>query len=159
MYRGLFFLHTNIQKSGVTMLKIAIINGPNLNLLGKREPGIYGNQSFEAYFEELKMRFPQVDFLYYQSNHEGSLIDKIQELGFEYDGIVLNAGGYTHTSIALHDCIKAVSTPVIEVHLSDIRKREAFRHVSMIEAACKETFAGFGMDSYRMGVEAILKTI
>lgn len=139
------------------MLKIAIINGPNLNLLGKREPGIYGNQSFEDYLEELKGLFPQVDFLYYQSNHEGSLIDKIQELGFEYDGIVLNAGGYTHTSIALHDCIKAVTTPVVEVHISDIRKREAFRHVSMIEAACKETIAGFGMDSYRRGVDVILK--
>lgn len=138
------------------MLKIAIINGPNLNLLGKREPGIYGSQSFEDYLEELKSRYPQVDFLYYQSNHEGSLIDKIQELGFEYDGIVLNAGGYTHTSIALHDCIKAVTTPVIEVHISDIRKREAFRHVSMIEAACKKTFAGFGMDSYRLGVDAII---
>jgi 3-dehydroquinate dehydratase-2 len=138
------------------MLKIAIINGPNLNLLGKREPGIYGNQSFETYLEELKSRYPEVDFLYYQSNHEGSLIDKIQELGFSYDGIILNAGGYTHTSIALHDCIKAVSTPVIEVHISDIRKREAFRHVSMIEAACKKTFAGFGMDSYRMGVDAIV---
>lgn len=139
------------------MLKIAIINGPNLNLLGKREPGIYGNQSFEDYLEELKGLFPQVDFLYYQSNHEGSLIDKIQELGFEYDGIVLNAGGYTHTSIALHDCIKAVTTPVVEVHISDIRKREAFRHVSMIEAACKETIAGFGMDSYRRGVDVLLK--
>lgn len=139
------------------MLKIAIINGPNLNLLGKREPGIYGNQSFEDYLEELKGLFPQVDFFYYQSNHEGSLIDKIQELGFEYDGIVLNAGGYTHTSIALHDCIKAVTTPVIEVHISDIRKREAFRHVSMIEAACKETIAGFGMDSYRRGVDVLLK--
>jgi len=139
------------------MLKIAIINGPNLNLLGKREPGIYGNQSFEDYLEELKGLFPQVDFIYYQSNHEGSLIDKIQELGFEYDGIVLNAGGYTHTSIALHDCIKAVTTPVIEVHISDIRKREAFRHVSMIEAACKETIAGFGMDSYRRGVDVLLK--
>ncbi|HET9570241.1 MAG TPA: type II 3-dehydroquinate dehydratase [Bacteroidales bacterium] len=141
------------------MLKIAIINGPNLNLLGKREPGIYGNQSFEDYLADLKGLFPQVDFLYYQSNHEGSLIDKIQELGFEYDGIILNAGGYTHTSIALHDCIKAVTTPVIEVHISDIRKREAFRHVSMIEAACKHTFAGFGMDSYRMGVDAILASI
>lgn len=139
------------------MLKIAIINGPNLNLLGKREPGIYGNQSFEDYLEELKGLFPQVDFNYYQSNHEGSLIDKIQELGFEYDGIVLNAGGYTHTSIALHDCIKAVTTPVVEVHISDIRKREAFRHVSMIEAACKETIAGFGMDSYRRGVDVLLK--
>jgi len=138
------------------MLRIAIINGPNLNLLGKREPGIYGNQSFEEYFEELKAKYPQVDFLYYQSNHEGSLIDKIQEVGFSYDGIVLNAGGYTHTSIALHDCIRAVKTPVIEVHISDIRKREAFRHVSMIEAACKKTFAGFGMDSYRMGVDEVI---
>jgi len=138
------------------MIKIAIINGPNLNLLGKREPGIYGNQSFEDYFETLKSRFPQVEFLYYQSNHDGSLIDKIQELGFEYDGIVLIAGGYTHTSIALGDCIRAVKTPVMEVHISDIRKREAFRQVSMIEAACKGTFAGYGMDSYRMGVDAIL---
>ncbi len=141
------------------MVKIAIINGPNLNLLGKREPGIYGNQSFEDYYETLKDAYPQVDFLYYQSNHEGSLIDKIQEIGFDYDGIVLNAGGYTHTSIALHDCIKAVKTPVIEVHISNIRKREAFRHVSMIEAACIKTFAGFGMESYRMGVDALLTSI
>lgn len=139
------------------MPKIAIINGPNLNLLGKREPGIYGNLSFEDYFVQLKVLFPSVDFLYYQSNHEGSLIDKIQELGFDYNGIVLNAGGYTHTSIALHDCIKAVTTPVVEVHISDIRKRESFRHVSMIEAACIQTYAGFGMDSYRMAVDALLK--
>ncbi|MDD4713196.1 MAG: 3-dehydroquinate dehydratase [Bacteroidales bacterium] len=138
------------------MTKIAIINGPNLNLLGTREPGIYGNESFEAYFERLKVSYPQVDFLYFQSNHEGALIDKIQELGFDFDGIVLNAGGYTHTSIALRDCIKAVSTPVIEVHISDLTKREAFRQVSMIKDACKRTFAGFGMDSYRRGVDAIL---
>jgi len=138
------------------MIKIAIINGPNLNLLGKREPGIYGNQSFESYFETLKADYPQVTFEYYQSNHEGSLIDKIQEIGFDYDGIVLNAGGYTHTSIALGDCIRAVQTPVIEVHISDITKRELFRQVSMIEAACKATFSGFGMESYRKGVEAIL---
>lgn len=138
------------------MFKIAIINGPNLNLLGKREPGIYGNQSFEDYFETLKARYPLVEFVYFQSNHEGSLIDKIQEFGFEFDGIVLNAGGYTHTSIALGDCIRAVPAPVIEVHISDITKREAFRQVSMIESACKATFAGFGMDSYRKGVDAIL---
>jgi len=138
------------------MIKIAIINGPNLNLLGKREPGIYGNQSFEEYFEILIAQYTQVEFTYYQSNHEGSLIDKIQEIGFDFDGIVLNAGGYTHTSIALGDCIRAVKTPVIEVHISDIRKREAFRQVSMIESACIETFAGFGMDSYRRGVDAIL---
>lgn len=138
------------------MIRIAIINGPNLNLLGKREPGIYGNQSFESYFETLKKDFPQVRFEYYQSNHEGDLIDKIQSIGFDYEGIVLNAGGYTHTSIALGDCIRAVSTPVIEVHISDISKRESFRHVSMIEAACKATIAGYGMESYRKGVEAIL---
>ncbi|MDD2612543.1 MAG: 3-dehydroquinate dehydratase [Bacteroidales bacterium] len=138
------------------MTKIAIINGPNLNLLGTREPGIYGNESFEAYFEKLKVSYPEVDFLYFQSNHEGALIDKIQELGFDFDGIVLNAGGYTHTSIALRDCIKAVTTPVIEVHISDLTRREAFRQVSMIKDACKGTFAGFGMDSYRRGIDAIL---
>jgi 3-dehydroquinate dehydratase-2 len=139
------------------MVKIAIINGPNLNLLGKREPGIYGNRSFEDYLEELKGKYPTVSFTYFQSNHEGALIDKIQELGFDYDGIVLNAGGYTHTSIALHDCIKAVSTPVVEVHISDIQQREDFRKISMIEAACVKTFAGFGLDSYRMGVDALLE--
>jgi len=141
------------------MIKIAIINGPNLNLLGKREPGIYGNQSFEEYFEILQTLYPQVEFSYFQSNHEGSLIDKIQELGFDFDGIVLNAGGYTHTSIALGDCIRAIRSPVMEVHISDISKREAFRQVSMIESACKGTFAGFGMDSYRRGVDAILALI
>lgn len=138
------------------MIKIAIINGPNLNLLGRREPEIYGNQSFEDYFEILKDRYKNINFIYFQSNHEGSLIDKIQEVGFEYDGIILNAGGYTHTSIALGDCIRAIKTPVIEVHLSDISKREDFRHVSMIKSACRETFAGFGMDSYRKAVDAIL---
>jgi 3-dehydroquinate dehydratase-2 len=138
------------------MIRIAVINGPNLNLTGRREPGIYGNQTFEDYFETLKAKYPQVTFEYYQSNHEGSLIDKIQEIGFDYDGIILNAGGYTHTSIALGDCIRAVKTPVIEVHISDISKREPFRQVSMIKSACKATFAGFGLDSYRRGVDAIL---
>jgi len=138
------------------MIKIAIINGPNLNLLGRREPEIYGNQSFEDYFEILKDRYKNVNFIYFQSNHEGSLIDKIQEVGFEYDGIILNAGGYTHTSIALGDCIRTIKTPVIEVHISDISKREDFRQVSMIKSACRETFAGFGMDSYRKAVDAIL---
>jgi len=141
------------------MIKIAIINGPNLNLLGNREPDIYGDQTFEQYFEFLKLKYPEVEFVYYQSNHEGSLIDKIQELGFDYDGIVLNAGGYTHTSIALGDCIKAVTTPVIEVHISDLKKREDFRQISMIKQACKDTIAGYGMDSYRRGVDAILELI
>jgi len=141
------------------MIKIAIINGPNLNLLGNREPDIYGDQTFEQYFEFLKLKYPEVEFVYYQSNHEGSLIDKIQELGFDYDGTVLNAGGYTHTSIALGDCIKAVTTPVIEVHISDLKKREDFRQISMIKQACKDTIAGYGMDSYRRGVDAILELI
>jgi 3-dehydroquinate dehydratase II len=139
------------------MVKIAIINGPNLNLLGRREPEIYGNRTFEDYLEELKTSYSNVTFHYFQSNHEGSLIDKLQEIGFDSDGIILNAGGYTHTSIALHDCIKAITTPVIEVHISDIYKREAFRHHSMIQAACIQTFAGYGMDSYRMAIDAILK--
>ena len=139
------------------MFKIAIINGPNLNLLGRREPEIYGNRTFEDYLEELKTSYSNVTFHYFQSNHEGSLIDKLQEIGFDSDGIILNAGGYTHTSIALHDCIKAITTPVIEVHISDIYKREAFRHHSMIQAACIQTFAGYGMDSYRMAIDAILK--
>src|SRR5574344_2706661 len=139
------------------MVKIAIINGPNLNLLGRREPEIYGNRTFEDYLEELKTSYSNVTFHYFQSNHEGSLIDKLQEIGFDSDGIILNAGGYSPTSIALHDCIKAITTPVIEVHISDIYKREAFRHHSMIQAACIQTFAGYGMDSYRMAIDAILK--
>lgn len=141
------------------MIRIAIINGPNLNLTGKREPEIYGTQSFEDYFEILKSRYPDVHLEYYQSNHEGSLIDKIQEIGFDYDGIVLNAGGYTHTSIALGDCIRAVKTPVIEVHISDINSREPYRKISMIGPACKATFAGFGLDSYRMGIDSILESL
>ena len=114
------------------MKKIQIINGPNLNLLGKREPTVYGNASFEDYLSELRARFPQCEISYYQSNVEGEIINKIHEVGFEYDGIVLNAGAYTHTSIALHDAIKAVTTPVVEVHISNVHARESFRHVSMI---------------------------
>jgi 3-dehydroquinate dehydratase-2 len=141
------------------MIRIAIINGPNLNLLGKREPEIYGTQTFESYFETLKKSYPEIYLDYFQSNHEGSLIDKIQEIGFEYEGIVLNAGGYTHTSIALGDCIKAVKTPVIEVHISDLSKREPYRQVSMIKSACRATFAGYGLESYNKGIEAILDLI
>ncbi len=137
-------------------MRIAIINGPNLNLLGKREPGIYGNTSFENYYETLVKDYPDVSLSYFQSNHEGTLIDKLQEWGFDYDGIILNAGGYTHTSIALADCIRAIKTPVIEVHISDIYKREAFRHVSMIQPACARSFIGFGLESYRKGLEAII---
>ncbi|MDD6209376.1 MAG: type II 3-dehydroquinate dehydratase [Bacteroidales bacterium] len=137
-------------------MRIQIINGPNLNLLGKREPTIYGKTSFDGYLEILKKEFPDVFIDYFQSNIEGELIDKIHEVGFSYDGIILNAGAYTHTSIALYDAIKAVDTPVIEVHLSNIQARESFRHVSMIAAACKGSIAGFGMDSYRLAMEAFL---
>ena len=138
-------------------MKIAIINGPNLNLLGTREPGIYGNRAFESYFESLRKRFePKVELSYFQSNHEGALIDEIQRIGFDYDGIVLNAGAYTHTSIALADCIKAVSTPVIEVHISNVHSREEFRHRSMISGVCRGVIAGFGLDSYRLAVEALI---
>ena len=138
-------------------MKIAIINGPNLNLLGTREPGIYGNRAFEGYFESLHKRFePKVELSYFQSNHEGALIDEIQRIGFDYDGIVLNAGAYTHTSIALADCIKAISTPVIEVHISNVHSREEFRHHSMISGVCRGVIAGFGLDSYRLAVEALI---
>ena len=137
-------------------MKIQIINGPNLNLLGIREPGIYGSSSFLSYFETLKNKYPSIEFDYYQSNIEGEIIDKIHETGFSFDGILLNAGAYTHTSIAIHDAIKAVTTPVIEIHLSNVHAREEFRHQSLISAACKGVIAGFGMDSYRLGVEAIL---
>ena len=132
------------------------MNGPNLNLLGVREPGIYGSQSFEAYFEELSKRFPQVTLEYYQSNVEGELINKLQEVGFTYDGIVLNAGAYTHTSVALHDCIRSLKTPVIEVHISNVHQREDFRHHSFLSPACKGVICGFGLDSYRLAIESFL---
>ena len=137
-------------------MKIKIINGPNINLLGKREPGIYGARSFEDYFMELKSRYPEVEFEYYQSNVEGEMINKLHEVGFDYEGIVLNAGAYTHTSIALQDAIRAISSPVIEVHISNVHQREEFRHKSMISCACVGVICGFGLDSYRLGVEALL---
>ena len=136
-------------------MKILILNGPNINLLGKREPEIYGNRGFADYFDELKNMFPEVEFDYYQSNVEGEMINKIHEVGFSWDGIVLNAGAYTHTSIALQDAIKAVVTPVVEVHISNVHKREEFRHKSMISCACLGVICGFGLDSYRLGVEAL----
>ena len=138
-------------------MKIQIINGPNSNLWGKREPAIYGGRSLEDYLEELKARYPQVEFDYYQSNVEGFLIDKIHEVGFSVDGIVLNAGAYTHTSIALQDAIRAVISPTIEVHISNVHQREEFRHKSMISCACVGVICGFGLDSYRLGVEALLE--
>lgn len=136
-------------------MKIQIINGPNLNLLGQREPGIYGSESFEHYLTQLRQRYPQVELDYYQSNVEGELINKMQEVGFTADGIVLNAGAYTHTSVALHDCIRSLKTPVVEVHISNIHQREEFRHHSFISAACRGVICGFGLDSYRLAIEAL----
>ncbi|MDE5783590.1 MAG: type II 3-dehydroquinate dehydratase [Prevotella sp.] len=140
-------------------MKIQIINGPNLNLLGKREPGIYGSMSFDKYLLQLQAKYPDVEIDYYQSNVEGLLIDKMQETGDECDGIVLNAGAYTHTSIALQDCIRSLKCPVIEVHISNVHQREEYRHHSMISAACKGVICGFGLDSYRLAIEAILATM
>lgn len=133
-----------------------IINGPNLNLLGRREPEIYGSNSFEAYLDELRKKMPDVNIDYYQSNIEGELINKMQEVGFTYDGIVLNAGAYTHTSIALQDCIRSLKAPVVEVHISNVHKREEFRHKSMISCACLGVICGFGLDSYRLAIEGII---
>lgn len=138
-------------------MKLLILNGPNLNLLGRREPDIYGRQPFDQYLGSLAAQYPDVEFDYFQSNHEGALIDKIHEVGFSYQGIVLNAGAYTHTSIALHDAIKAVDSPVVEVHISNVMSREPFRHHSCIAPACVGTIAGFGLDSYRLAVEALRK--
>ncbi len=137
-------------------MKLLILNGPNLNLLGVREPGIYGNDSMENYLETLRKEFPQVEIEYFQSNIEGEMIDKMQQVGYSYDGIVLNAGAYTHTSVALQDCIRAINTPVIEVHISNVHTREEFRHKSMISAACKGVICGFGMDSYKLAVYSFL---
>lgn len=136
-------------------MNLLIINGPNLNLLGKREKSVYGDCSFEDYLTRLKQQYPSDNLIYFQSNIEGVLIDKIHEYGFEVDGIILNAGAYTHTSIALADAIRAVSAPVIEVHISNIHSRETYRHISMIAAAAKGSIAGFGLDSYRLAIEAV----
>lgn len=137
-------------------MRIQIINGPNINLLGKREPSIYGAVSFDTYLNTLKNSYPDISFSYYQSNIEGELINKIHEIGFDFDGIILNAGAYTHTSIALQDAIRAITAPVIEVHISNVHKREKFRHKSMISCACIGVICGFGLNSYRLGVEALI---
>lgn len=137
------------------MKHLIIINGPNLNLLGRREPEIYGNCSFEDYLETLKERFSQVEIDYYQSNVEGEIINKLQEVGFSYDGIILNAGGYSHTSVAIHDAIAAISTPVIEVHISNIYAREEYRRHSLLSDTCQGVICGLGLDGYRYAVEAL----
>jgi len=136
-------------------MKIQIINGPNLNLLGKREPETYGKQSFEEYFQQLISRFPDVELHYYQSNVEGEIINKLHEVGFSFDGIILNAGAYTHTSVAIHDAIAAIKTRVVEVHISNVYAREEFRHKSLITSKCIGLITGFGMESYAMGIQYI----
>ena len=135
------------------MKKILILNGPNLNLLGKREPGVYGNESFEDYFEKLKSAFSDIELHYFQSNHEGALIDKIHETGFTFDGIIINAGGLTHTSVALADALSAVTTPAVEVHISNIHAREAFRHHSYLTSRCKGMICGLGLRGYEFALQ------
>jgi 3-dehydroquinate dehydratase II len=134
-------------------MKIQIINGPNLNLLGKREPTVYGNQSFDQFFTELKSRYGAFELHYYQSNVEGELINKIHETGFTFDGIIINAGAYTHTSVAIHDAIGAIKTPVVEVHISNVYAREEFRHKSLITSKCVGMLTGFGMEGYALALE------
>ena len=137
-------------------MKIQIINGPNLNLLGKRETSIYGSQSFDEFFEVLKKRFPDTELHYYQSNVEGELVNKLHEVGFSFDGIVINAGAYTHTSVAIHDAIGAIKTRVVEVHISNIHARETFRHTSLITSKCAGMLTGFGMEGYAMAINYLL---
>ncbi len=137
-------------------MNIQIINGPNLNLLGVREQSIYGNTGFETYLAELQSRYPNLTINYYQSNVEGEIINKLHEVGFIYHGIVLNAGAYTHTSVAIADAIAGITTPVVEVHISNVYKREEFRHQSMLARNCKGVIAGFGLDSYRLAVESLM---
>jgi 3-dehydroquinate dehydratase-2 len=139
------------------MKKLLILNGPNLNLLGKREPGIYGSESFEQYFEQLKIKFADTELHYFQSNHEGAMIDKIHEVGFSFDGIIINAGGYTHTSVALADALSAVTTPAVEVHISNIHKREEFRHHSYLTSRCRGMICGLGLQGYELAIRNLLQ--
>ena len=135
------------------MKKIAIINGPNLNLLGTREPEIYGHQTFESYFEKLEMKFPNLNLIYFQSNVEGEIINKLHEVGFDFDGIILNAAGYSHTSVSIADAVKSIKTPVVEVHISNVFAREDFRHKSLIAPNCKGIIAGFGLQGYDLAID------
>jgi len=138
-------------------MKLIIINGPNLNLLGKREPEVYGDKTFEDYFKDLQSKFSSVELEYYQSNIEGEIINKIQEVGFSYDGIILNAAAFTHTSIGIGDAVKAIETPVVEVHISNTHKREEFRHISYISAVAKGVILGFGLQSYDLAVQSFMR--
>lgn len=158
MHFGNIFTFDRLSNQVFTRyMHIAIINGPNLNLLGKREPGIYGSESFEDYLQTLHARFPAVTFTYFQSNIEGELIDALQREGFACDGIIMNPGGYTHTSVAIGDAIAAISAPVIEVHISNVHAREEFRRISHVSAKCRGTISGLGLDGYRLAVEFLVK--
>jgi len=137
-------------------MKILILNGPNLNLLGKREPEIYGNLTFEVYFDALKKKYPGIELFYFQSNVEGEIINKLHEIGFDFSGIILNAGAYTHTSVAIGDAVKGIDTPVIEVHISNVQAREDFRHVSYIAPNAKGVIAGFGLQSYELAIDSFI---
>jgi 3-dehydroquinate dehydratase II len=137
-------------------MKVIVINGPNLNLIGAREPSIYGSLSFEEYLKELILLFPNIDISYFQSNIEGEIINKIHETGFNFDGIILNAGGYSHTSVAIADAVASITSPVIEVHISNVFTRELIRHTSLLSANCKGVIIGFGLDSYRLAIEGLM---
>jgi 3-dehydroquinate dehydratase-2 len=137
-------------------MKILILNGPNLNLLGKREPEIYGNLTFEVYFDALKKKYPNIELYYFQSNIEGEIIDRLHEVGFSFDGVILNAGAYTHTSVAIGDAIKGIETPVIEVHISNVHAREEFRNISYIAPNAKGVIAGFGLQSYELAIDSFI---
>lgn len=141
----------------INNMKIAVINGPNLNLLGLRETSIYGAESFESYYEKLKNGFPDIEFTYFQSNVEGEIVNKIHEFGFNWNGIIINAGAYTHTSVAIRDAIAGIKTPVVEVHISNTLTREDFRHKSLIGPVCKGCIMGFGLDSYRLAILSMVK--
>lgn len=149
-----YFQHSIVKKS--IYMQVQIINGPNLNLLGSREPSIYGEESFSVFLERLKSNYPNIEISYFQSNIEGEIINQLHETGFSYDGIILNAGGYTHTSVAIRDAIKAIKTPVVEVHISNVYAREEFRHKSMLTSVCMGVIAGFGMNSYKLAIESLL---
>ena len=149
-------LGTFVHYPPTATMKIQLINGPNLNLLGKREPEVYGSESFDSYFVQLQAQFPAVELSYYQSNVEGELINKIQEVGFSVDGIILNAGGYTHTSVALSDAVAAVTTPTVEVHISNLYKREEFRHKSILSKSCVGMIAGLGLKGYALAIQYFL---
>ena len=138
------------------IMKLIIINGPNLNLLGKREPEVYGNQTFEDYFTELQFKYKDVQLEYFQSNIEGDIITKLQDVGFDYDGIILNAAAYTHTSVGIGDAVKAIETPVVEVHISNTHKREEYRHISYISSGAKGVILGFGLKSYNLAIKSFL---